>query len=148
VDCPRCTPAPSHDSPYRDGPAEHLRRPPLSTEKHPSGLTIDRCTTCGGVWLDPGEMEQAERIARERGKGRKDEGVVIADLYRRTYDNARRAQQERPPIDCPACGDPMFEREWIYGSALRVEVCMSCRGVWLDEGELDDLARFLGASWD
>jgi uncharacterized protein len=144
VDCPRCVTA-AHDAPYREGPAEHLRRPSLLREKHPSTLEIDRCPSCGGVWLDPGEMQRAEDLARKRGKGVNP--AVIADLFRRTYVNARRAAAERPAIDCPSCGEVMFEREWIYGSEVKVEVCMGCSGVWLDEGELEDLARVLGATW-
>ena len=144
MDCPRCLTA-AHDSPYREGPAEHLRRPALVREKHPSTLEIDRCPGCGGVWLEHGEMVRAETLARARGKGV--DPNVIADLFRRTYVNARRVAEERPAIDCPSCSEVMFEREWIYGSEVKVEVCMGCSGVWLDEGELDDLARFLGASW-
>jgi Zn-finger nucleic acid-binding protein len=144
VDCPRC-PTVANDSPYRAGPAEHLRRPALVREKHPSTLEIDRCPRCGGVWLDPGEMQRAEALARARGKGV--DRDVIADLFRRSYVNARRKAEEREAIDCPACGEVMFEREWVYGSQVKVEVCMGCSGVWLDEGELDDLARFLGATW-
>lgn len=146
MDCPRCIPA-AQDSPYREGPAAHLRRPALVHEKHPSTLEIDRCPACGGVWLDPGKMARAEDLARKRG--RKDaEPMAIADLFRRTYQNARRKGEHRTAVDCPACGEVMFEREWIPGSEVRVEVCMGCRGVWLDEGELDDLARYLGAVWE
>ncbi len=144
MDCPRCLPA-SHDGPYRGGSAEHLRHPPLTRESHPSGLEIDACAACGGLWLAPGEMQRAEDLARKRGHGTDPD--VVADLFRRTYANARRAAESRPPLDCPACGEVMFEREWVYGSQVKVEVCMGCRGVWLDAGELDDLAHFLGASW-
>lgn len=26
-------------------------------------LAVDRCTECGGVWLDPGELEQVQRAS-------------------------------------------------------------------------------------
>lgn len=29
---------------------------------HYETLTIDRCTQCGGVWLDPGELEQLRSL--------------------------------------------------------------------------------------
>lgn len=145
VDCPRCV-AVAHEGPYREGPAAHLRRPGLVRELHPSTLEIDRCPSCGGIWLAPGELERAEALARKRGKKSAD-AAVIADLFRRTYVNARRKGEHREAIDCPACDEVMFEREWLYGSQVKVEVCMGCRGVWLDEGELDDLAHFLAASW-
>ena len=145
MNCPRCIPV-AHDSPYREGPAEHLRRPILAREAHPSRLEIDRCPSCGGLWLAPGVMQRADDLARQRGNGL--DPTAMADLLRRIYANARRAGEHRPAIDCPSCGEVMFEREWIIGSEVRVEVCMGCRGVWLDEGEIDDLARFLGATWE
>ena len=145
MNCPRCLPV-AHDNPYREGPAEHLRRPTLARESHPSKLEIDRCPSCGGLWLARSMMERADDLARMRGQG--PDPAAIADLFRRTYANARRKGEHRPAIDCPACGEVMFEREWILGSEVRVEVCMGCRGVWLDEGEIDDLARFLGATWE
>lgn len=144
MNCPRCV-AVGHEGPYREGPSTHLRNPGLVRESHPSTLEIDRCPSCGGVYLEPGVMERAEELARKRGRGV--DPAVIADLFRRTYVNARRAGEHREAIDCPSCNEVMFEREWIYGSQVKVEVCMGCRGVWLDEGELDDLARYLGGSW-
>jgi Transcription factor zinc-finger len=89
-------------------------------------------------------MESAEKLMRQTARGLDADG--IADLYRRTYANARQARSHQI-LDCPSCGEIMFEREWTYGSQVRADVCMNCRGVWLDEGELDDLARFLGATW-
>ena len=144
MDCPRCLPV-AHDGPYRAGPADSLRRPSLVRELHPSTLEIDRCPSCGGIWLAKGELERAEALARKKGKGI--DRDVIADLFRRSYVNARRRGEHREAIDCPSCDEVMFEREWLYGSEVKVEVCMGCSGVWLDEGELDDLARFLGATW-
>ena len=48
MDCPRCTGK-------------------LHTEKYDE-VNIDRCDTCGGVWLDAGELEQL--IGEEKGPGR------------------------------------------------------------------------------
>ena len=66
-----------------------------------------------------------------------------------TYDLpvGDRSYHIRAANNFEALVDVMFEREWIYGSQVKVEVCMGCSGVWLDEGELDDLARYLGTSW-
>lgn len=27
-----------------------------------SGVTVDRCTNCAGIWLDPGELEQLRNL--------------------------------------------------------------------------------------
>jgi len=145
MNCPTCRPL-TPDGPYREASPAHRAGTSLLREKHPSGIEVDRCPSCYGLWLDPGEMERAETVARKRGRSI-DRENVIADLFRRTYENARHRAEPRI-LDCPACDEVMFEREWTYGSQVRVDVCMACRGVWLDAGELDDLARFLGATWE
>jgi Zn-finger nucleic acid-binding protein len=37
-------------------------------------------------------------------------------------------------MTCPSCGGELVELE---RSGVRVDACRSCRGVWLDRGELD-----------
>jgi uncharacterized protein len=37
---------------------------------------------------------------------------------------------------CPACGGELVE---IERSGVRIDACRSCRGVWLDRGELDGI---------
>jgi uncharacterized protein len=37
-------------------------------------------------------------------------------------------------MQCPSCGGELVELE---RSGVRIDACRSCRGVWLDRGELD-----------
>ncbi len=37
---------------------------------HYESLTIDRCTNCAGVWLDPGELEQLRSMQGSNVLGR------------------------------------------------------------------------------
>ncbi len=46
MNCPRCT---------KDTLDEHER----------DGVTIDRCRTCRGIWLDRGELEKLLAVARQ-----------------------------------------------------------------------------------
>ncbi len=39
-------------------------------------------------------------------------------------------------MNCPRCQSPLTERE---RDGLTIDFCMSCRGVWLDRGELEKL---------
>jgi uncharacterized protein len=39
-------------------------------------------------------------------------------------------------MTCPGCGGPLVELE---RSGVTIDACRSCRGVWLDRGELDKL---------
>ena len=40
------------------------------------------------------------------------------------------------PMRCPACGTRLVE---IERSDVLIDACPSCRGVWLDRGELDKI---------
>ncbi len=75
-----------------------------------SGVELDRCTFCKGLWFDGGELEQ---VLRKPVNPQLDEG-----------ETARR---------CAKCQVPM--RPAVLGR-LRVEACTKCHGVFLDEGEL------------
>jgi Zn-finger nucleic acid-binding protein len=39
-------------------------------------------------------------------------------------------------MDCPVCGEKLKE---IERSGVMVDICPSCKGVWLDRGEIDKL---------
>lgn len=46
------------------------------------------------------------------------------------------------PIDCPACGSKMEEKEYA-GSKVHVDQCVSCTGIFLDGGEAEAVNRYL-----
>jgi Zn-finger nucleic acid-binding protein len=82
-------------------------------------VRIDVCKKCGGSWYDRGELAQTINDRR------------IAD--RLTEDPIRGTMS---PIACPRCGGRMrVRKEWD----VEVDVCISCGGVWLDHGELEEL---------
>ena len=39
-------------------------------------------------------------------------------------------------MDCPNCGAAMRERD---RGGVKIDFCPSCKGVWLDRGELDKI---------
>ncbi len=39
-------------------------------------------------------------------------------------------------MDCPVCGERLRE---IERSGVMVDICPSCKGIWLDRGEIDKL---------
>lgn len=82
-------------------------------------VRIDVCGNCGGSWYDRGELAQTINDRR------------IAE--RLTEDPIRGTMS---PIACPRCGGRMrVRKEWD----VEVDVCISCGGVWLDHGELEEL---------
>lgn len=42
-------------------------------------------------------------------------------------------------LNCPVCGTPMREIERF---GVMVDICPSCKGVWLDRGELDKIIQY------
>lgn len=147
--CPRCTTLPATStSIYRQASSQLETRATLVREAHASGVTLDRCGSCGGSFLDKGELEKIESAARRKKMRWSTE--EIPSVVKRAYAQARRPDsqeaEERKPLDCPQCDGTMFEREWSIGTMVRVDVCIDCRGVWLDGGELETLLALFGGS--
>jgi membrane associated rhomboid family serine protease len=92
---------------------------PLEVE----GVQLDLCPACRGVWLDPGEL------ARMRG--------ARADLPAggELVTSGERALATSTSI-CPRCDGAFETLEFAHGTALYIDRCKSCHGIWLDAGEL------------
>lgn len=151
--CPHCLEQARTEGPYREGGAKPMRRL-LEREQHPAGVEIDRCPSCRGAFLDHGELERVENAGR--GQGRKP--LPALDFMRRAFEHGKRVagvegEPEREALDCPRCAEDrpdadmaiMFEREWSIGTMVHVDVCLECRGVWLDPGELETLEDIFGS---
>lgn len=94
------------------------------------GISVDRCTSCKGLWFDMLEHEHLKAIegsesidsGSPRGKGKQ----------------GARGKDERAPIVCPACKLQlirMVDREQPH---IWYEACTSCYGVFFDAGEFRD----------
>jgi Zn-finger nucleic acid-binding protein len=100
-------------------------------------IEIDTCPSCGGVWLDQGEVELiAKKMATEVDRLKS----VLAP------------RKGPPPVPselntaCPACTAPMKE---VPVGKLHVDYCSRCKGIFLDRGELDaalELVKGSGAT--
>ncbi len=87
-----------------------------------AGIEIDECRHCGGVWLDDSELDQfsgletiPERLLRVE---------AAADFIRALPEGQRM---------CPRCRTSL---DLLDFESLRIDVCRSCRGTYLDNGEL------------
>jgi uncharacterized protein len=98
-------------------------------------VEVDHCPSCGGLWLDHGEIE---RLAKRK---------LPTDL-----DRLRRLLGERkgPPAvpseglpTCPACTSPM--KEAVLGT-VTIDYCTRCKGFFLDRGEFDAALATLKAN--
>jgi len=128
-------------------------------------ITLDRCSRCGGYWLDGGELNlinrDLEKIMPVHGKGFSDfvNNVHVPYWHKRIR---RRSHQtdfkiEVLPIkgstfvsdtnfDCPACHSRLAVYK-VFG--IGFEGCPRCRGVFLDKDELRKLKdKAENESWE
>lgn len=100
------------------------------------GTEVDYCPKCLGLWFERDELRQA------KDKKAKDLNWLDIDLWE-DKTKFRVAQSEKNcPFCCPDCLAPLYTVE--YGdSGIKVEVCVLCRGVWLDRGEFKKIIAYL-----
>lgn len=129
MNCPRCAPRGGRSgSPYRgDVPRGGIvALVPLAHAD--AGVALARCPACHGAFAEHEALVAIENAAR-----RKRRGPSLEDAARRAYDPPTEA------IACPSCAGETTRREWSIGTMVFVDVCVECRGVWLDGGELEML---------
>lgn len=76
-------------------------------------VELDRCTFCKGLWFDAGELEKV--------LGKKLSGALGGEIRARM---------------CPHCKVNLHA---VTLGEVQVDVCTTCRGVFLDSGELKAL---------
>ncbi|MBS2034165.1 zf-TFIIB domain-containing protein [bacterium] len=91
----------------------------MLTYQH-DGLEVDSCPECFGIWFDREELK--EFIQKPE---------LIQRLSEGTSSPAPTSTGERT---CPSCRIPLSETSL---GEVSVDVCFRCRGIWLDQGELD-----------
>jgi Zn-finger nucleic acid-binding protein len=82
-------------------------------------IEIDECPKCHGIWLDPGELKR-----------------LLKDRKLTKYLTKDIGTQSKSQLVCPRCGSLM---DIESAEDVDIDVCLNCKGVWLDAGELDDL---------
>jgi|GEM_PF-1124452 len=125
-------------------------------------VLVDRCTVCGGLFFDRGELDEILFYSEEERGGfrigilhlifphwkheKRDSAQILVD-YRR--DQAKRkhliAEKLADPkakeareihwMNCPKCGAKLKETDLQHGLVL--DECTLCKGVFLNYGELE-----------
>lgn len=89
---------------------------------------VDRCGRCGGIWFDQHELKHVQ--------DERDFNLSWLDFD--LWSDENKFKPSGSFIDCPRDGKPLFKIK--YGpSDVMVDVCLECRGVWLDKDELDKI---------
>ena len=89
-------------------------------------IEVDRCTGCGGLWLD---LLEREKLAQLEGSEWIDSGDPETG---EAFDRVER-------IDCPLCQTRMIRMVDPVQPHIRYEACKNCNGVFLDAGEFTDM---------
>ena len=97
----------------------------METVEH-SGITIDRCTRCQGIWFDARERE---RLLEAKGS----ESIDVGDVLKGRELN----QLDR--IECPRCKTRMVRMVDRDQPHIWFEQCAACGGSFFDAGEFRDL---------
>ena len=99
------------------------------------GVVIDRCNSCGRLWLDDGEMK---RLLAHKST------VHEADAGPFGRESGRAALGGRV---CPRDGTTLLEIKHPQRQDVLIEYCPKCRGVLLDAGELRMISGEEAGSW-
>ena len=87
------------------------------------GIEIDRCETCGGTWLDAGELEQLA-LRASAPPGRLSEALAAGKGER--HGDRR----------CVRCGSKL---RIVAVNGVEVDRCPHGCGLWFDAGEVPKL---------
>jgi len=88
-------------------------------------VSVEGCEHCGGVWFDRGELTAAAR--RQDGLLKEVEERFEPEAYE---------PEPRTRKRCPNCGVGLFPFTLDHTPGLTLDGCAKCKGVWLDDREL------------
>jgi len=88
---------------------------------------VDHCEDCGGIWLDEDALSALMTLSAS---------WLEAWQAHLSAASRSRAIAHAHHILCPLCHVTLEERLFGEGADVYVERCTSCRGMWLDRGEL------------
>jgi len=96
-----------------------------------TGVKIDRCPECGGIWLD---MLELEKLLRPLGDELRQRDRSVPADGPDTPESQRHA--------CPRCkGTYLIKLNHLAGKDVIIDSCTVCFGNWLDGGEFSKLRK-------
>ena len=93
-------------------------------------IEIDHCITCGGIWLDAGELELLLDDLNEKNN-------LISSFQ---IDNNTK---EKSRI-CPICLKAMAKVRYGADKMVLIDKCRSNDGLWFDKNELQEAIKISG----
>ena len=84
--------------------------------------------------IKPSEREE-EYFAREVFENRK---KIEEEKQKKLAEEQKRKAKELHWMKCPKCGMELIEIDY---KQIKVDKCSQCEGVWLDAGEMEEVAK-------
>jgi Zn-finger nucleic acid-binding protein len=88
-------------------------------------VEVDHCPSCGGVWLDGGELE----LLLEGAANKHD---LMTSL-------TRDVEGREKSIRCPICSKKLDKVKYGVDEKVLLDMCPRNDGLWFDRGELLDV---------
>ena len=90
-------------------------------------IEIDYCISCGGIWLDAGELELLLETEQERARLL---NLLIED-----------SSVKEKSYHCPICRKKMNKVFVGEERKILIDKCKRNHGLWLDKGELEQVIQ-------
>ncbi len=107
----------------------HCRSHLLEPLRHKE-IEIDACMHCGGLWFDRHELDKVVHLYDPNYHR---QGQIVESLGHPVAETQK---------DCPHCQESLLTYEFEQGRDLKIDVCQTCDGIWLEKGELDHAKVF------
>ncbi len=98
------------------------------------GIKIETCPACEGEWLDMGELKHVAKAREVRFD--EAERRAVAAAVRITPVKVERHDRD---LRCPKCGGQTDALNYGGDTGILIDKCTTCRGIWLDAGELEKI---------
>ena len=99
------------------------------------GIAIESCECCGGECLDSDEIKKITDIREKRFDAETRRAITESH----SYDGAQGSDPNDRDLVCPKCGSTTDPVNYGGDTGLIIDRCPSCKGVWLDDQELEKI---------
>ena len=98
------------------------------------GVELDACKVCAGLFFDEGEIAEVRRVSPS--------SFEELDARFQSEEAPHRFEEHETRL-CPQCRLPMSQYRYLYSSAIMLDCCTQCNGMWIENGELKAMAEFI-----
>ena len=104
-------------------------------ERRFGDIPLDGCRGCGGIWFDCQELNTLVR----------DPQSALMEIER-AFNPAVFGGGAQGDMLCPRCELPLSPFSFSHTPEVQLDICRKCKGIWLDDGELQKVADRIASS--